>query len=71
MKKYLLMPKQKPRPSDSAELLMNGVKILQVMFAGACMVVESPEDLVFSLNPEMWVVEPYEEEPAQRAPVST
>ena len=62
MTRYLLIPKHAPRPSDAAELLMSGVKVLQTLFAGACLVVESDQDLTYTLDPEMWTVELYEKE---------
>ena len=62
MTKYLLMPKHMPRPSDAAELLMSGVKILETLFAGTCMIVESDQDLTYTLDPEMWTVELYDKE---------
>ena len=59
MTKYLLMPKHMPRPSDAAELLMSGVKILETLFAGISILVESDQDLHYTLDPEMWTVEDY------------
>ena len=62
MTKYLLAPKHAPRPSDATELLMSGVKILQTLFAGAAMIVESDQDLAYTLDPEIWTVELYDKE---------
>jgi len=62
MTKYLLIPKHAPRPSDATELLMSGVKILETLFAGAVMVVESDQDLTYTLDPEMWSVELYDKD---------
>lgn len=62
MKRWLLIPRHLPRPSDAAELAASGVKIIETLFAGAAIVVESPEDLAYALDPEMWEVSPYNEE---------
>jgi hypothetical protein len=56
MKRYCLIPKHIPRPSDAAELAMSGVKIIETLFAGAAIIVESEEDLTYTLDPEMWTV---------------
>lgn len=55
--RFLLMPKGIPRASDAAELTMNGVKIVEILFAGAIIVVDSPADLRYTLDPDIWTVE--------------
>ena len=62
MKRYLLIPKHIPRPSDATELIMSGVKIVETLFAGAAIIVESDSDLTYTLDPEMWEVSVYSEE---------
>jgi hypothetical protein len=54
--RFLLIPKHIPRPSDAAELAASGVKIIETLFAGAAIIVESSEDLKYTLDPEMWDV---------------
>jgi len=60
--RFLLIPKYGPRPSDAIELVMSGVKIVDTLFAGMAIVVESDQDLAYTLNPEMWEVSVYNEE---------
>ena len=55
--RYLLMPKVTPRASDAAELTMSGVKIIETLFARAVLVVESDQDLHYTLDPNVWTVE--------------
>jgi hypothetical protein len=57
MKRFLLIPKHIPRPSDATELVMSGVKIVETLFAGAVLVVESDQDLHYTLDPDVWTVE--------------
>ncbi len=54
--RYLLMPKVPPRASDAAELTASGVKIVETLFAGAVLVVESDQDLYYTLDPDVWTV---------------
>jgi hypothetical protein len=55
--RFLLMPKGIPRASDAAELAASGVKNIETLFAGAIIVVESQDDLRYTLDPAIWVVE--------------
>ena len=55
--RFILMPKGIPRGSDAADLAASGVKILETMFAGAVIVVESQDDLRYTLDPAVWTVE--------------
>jgi hypothetical protein len=56
--RFILMPKTCVlRPCDAAELAMSGVTIIETMFAGAVMVVESKDDLRYTLDPNIWTVE--------------
>ena len=55
--RFLLMPKGIPRASDASELAASGVKILETMFAGAVIVVESQDDLRYTLDSAVWTVE--------------
>jgi hypothetical protein len=56
MKRWCLIPKHIPRPSDAAELLASGCRVVETLFAGAVIIVESEEDLTYTLDPEMWDV---------------
>jgi hypothetical protein len=56
MKRWCLIPKQIPRPSDTAELLASGCHIVETLFGGMVLIVESEEDLAYTLDPEMWDV---------------
>jgi hypothetical protein len=51
------MPLGVPRASDAADLAANGVKIIETLFAGAVIVVESDTDLFYTLDPNVWAVE--------------
>jgi len=51
------MPKGTPRASDAAELAVSGVKIVDTLFAGLVIVVESSDDLRYTLDPNVWTVE--------------
>jgi hypothetical protein len=55
--RFILMPKGVPRASDAAELAMSGVKIINSLFAGAVLVVESNDDLRYTLDPNVWIVD--------------
>jgi hypothetical protein len=56
MKRWCLIPKHAPRPSDAAELLASGCRVVETLFAGMVLIVESEEDLAYTLDPEMWDV---------------
>ena len=55
--RFLLMPKGIPRASDADELAACGVKIIDKLFAGAVLVVESPIDLRHTLYSSVWTIE--------------
>jgi len=55
--RFLLMPKGLMRDTDAAELAMSGVTIIETLFAGAILVVEAKDDLRYTLDPAVWVVE--------------
>lgn len=55
--RFLLMPKQIPNAEDGTELAVNGVTIVETLFAGAVLVVEGPENLAEMLREDRWTVE--------------
>ena len=54
--RFNLMHKTIPTAEDGTELAMNGVEIINTLFAGALLIVEGPDNLKDLLS-DRWVVD--------------